>query len=47
LSGARSVDQSTGTNAAELSRLGIAQVLEIVSTGATSCGATVDWLLNR
>jgi dethiobiotin synthetase len=47
LSGARSADQSTGTNAAELSRLGIAQVLEIVSTGATSCGATVDWLLNR
>jgi dethiobiotin synthetase len=45
LSGARTADQSTGTNAAELSRLGITEVLEVVVAGATSCSATVEWLL--
>jgi dethiobiotin synthetase len=45
LSGARPLDQSTGTNAAELSLLGISEVLEVVAAGATSCCATVDWLL--
>jgi dethiobiotin synthetase len=45
LSGARKADQSTGSNAVELSRLGIARVLEVLAAGATSCSATVEWLL--
>lgn len=45
LSGARKADQSTGSNARELSRLGIAQVLEVVEAGATTCPAAVRWLL--
>lgn len=44
LSGARPPDQSTGTNAEELSRLGVAQVLEVVAAGGTTCSAAVDWL---
>lgn len=44
LSGARKADESTGRNAAELSRLGIADVLEVIETGAISCAATVEWL---
>jgi len=47
LSGARKTDQSTGTNAAELSRLGIAEVLEVVATGTNSCSSTVEWLLRN
>lgn len=44
LSGARAPDQSTGGNAAELSGLGISQVLEVVARGSTTCSATVTWL---
>jgi len=47
LSGARPPDQSTGTNAEELSRLGVTQVLDVVAAGATSCIAAVDWLASR
>ncbi|MES1188834.1 MAG: dethiobiotin synthase [Myxococcales bacterium] len=47
LSGARNTDQSTGSNAAELSRLGIAEVLEVLAAGATSCSAAVEWLLRN
>ncbi len=47
LSGARPVDASSGTNASELSRLGITQVLDELPPGATSCGATVEWLLRH
>jgi dethiobiotin synthetase len=46
LSAARPADQSSGTNAAELSSLGIAQVLEVLPAGATSSISTVEWLLN-
>jgi dethiobiotin synthetase len=44
LSTARPVDQSTGTNAAELAGLGIAEVLEVLPAGASSCSATVEWV---
>jgi dethiobiotin synthetase len=44
LSGARALDESSGTNALELSRLGITEVLEVLAAGATSCPATVEWL---
>jgi dethiobiotin synthetase len=44
LSMARLPDESTGTNAAELSGLGISEVLEVVVAGATSCNASVAWL---
>jgi dethiobiotin synthetase len=47
LSGARKADQSTGSNATELAGLGIANVLEVVPVGATSCPLAVDWLLQR
>jgi hypothetical protein len=47
LSGSRTPDQSTGGNAEELGRLGIAQVLEVLAAGATRCPATVTWLLSR
>jgi dethiobiotin synthetase len=47
LSGAREADPSTGRNAAELSRLGIAEVLEVISAGATNCNATAEWLLRH
>jgi dethiobiotin synthetase len=47
LSGSRAPDQSTGSNAQELSSLGIAQVLEVLSAGAPRCPATVEWLLGH
>lgn len=47
LSGARAPDQSSGSNAAELSRLGIAEVLEVLPPGATGAAATVEWLLRH
>ena len=47
LSAARALDQSTGTNAAELSRLGIAEVLEVVALGAVGCPVSADWLLSH
>lgn len=47
LSGARAPDQSTGSNAYELSNLGIATVLDVVSAGASGCPGTVDWLLTH
>jgi dethiobiotin synthetase len=47
LSRARPADASTGTNALELQRLGIAEVLEVIPAGATSCPGTVAWLLGR
>jgi dethiobiotin synthetase len=47
LSGARPFDESSGTNALELSRLGITEVLEVLATGATSCPATVEWLFGH
>ncbi|HVY28000.1 MAG TPA: dethiobiotin synthase [Polyangiaceae bacterium] len=47
LSRARPADASTGTNALELQRLGIAEVLEVIPEGATSCPGTVAWLLGR
>jgi dethiobiotin synthetase len=47
LSGARKADQSTGSNAIELVRLGIANVLEVVPAGATSCPLAVEWLRQR
>lgn len=47
LSRARPVDASTGTNALELQRLGIAEVLEVIPAGATRCPGTVAWLLGR
>jgi dethiobiotin synthetase len=45
LSAARAADQSTGTNAAELERLGIVTVREVVAAGATAAESTVTWLL--
>ena len=47
LSRSRTPDQSTGGNADELGRLGIAQVLEVVAAGASRCPATVTWLLSN
>lgn len=47
LSGARAPDHSTGSNAAELVRLGISEVLEVLPKGAASALATVEWLLRR
>lgn len=47
LSGARPPDQSSGSNAAELSRLGIAEVLEVLPPGASGAAASVDWLLRH
>ena len=44
LSGARAPDQSTGSNAGELSRLGISEVLEVLPRGAASALTSVDWL---
>jgi dethiobiotin synthetase len=45
LSASRPADQSTGTNAAELERLGIANVREVIAAGAPIARATVEWLL--
>jgi dethiobiotin synthetase len=47
LSGARPSDESSGTNATELSRLGITDVLEVVPPGVTNCPTTVEWLLQQ
>lgn len=47
LSSARAPDASTGTNAAELARLGIAEVLETLAAGQESCAATRGWLLSH
>lgn len=47
LSRARRPDASTGTNAAELQRLGIAEVLEVVAADAPDVPSTVEWLLTR
>jgi dethiobiotin synthetase len=44
LSGSRPADESSGTNAAELSRLRITEVLDVVPPGAASCPAAVEWL---
>jgi dethiobiotin synthetase len=45
LSSSRGRDESSGSNAAELAQLGIAQVLARFSTGARDAGAVVSWLL--
>jgi dethiobiotin synthetase len=47
LSRSRRPDASTGTNAGELQRLGIAEVLEVVPAGASECPAAVEWLVAR
>lgn len=47
LSAARAADPSTGTNAAELSRLGIAEVIEVIAAGADGGAATADWLVRH
>jgi len=47
LSASRQPDQSSGTNAAELARLGIVDVLEVVAAGANGCEVTADWLLRH
>ncbi len=47
LCAARAADESTGTNAAELSRLHITEVLEALPAGAESCPATVEWLFGH
>lgn len=47
LSRSRRPDASTGTNALELQRLGIAEVLEVIPAGAKTCPGTVAWLLGR
>jgi dethiobiotin synthetase len=47
LSAARAPDQSSGGNAAELARLGIAQVLEVIAAGAQRSNSAVEWLLSH
>jgi len=47
LSAARTPDPSSGTNAGELGRLGIVDVLEVVSRGAVSCFTAAEWLLRH
>lgn len=47
LSGARPADQSTGSNADELRRLDICEVLETVPRGASEATTAVAWLLDR
>ena len=44
LSGSRPPDESTGSNADELARLGIVDVLEVIAAGTRTCAATVEWL---
>jgi dethiobiotin synthetase len=39
-------DASTGTNAAELERLGIASPVVALERGATDVGPLIDWLLS-
>lgn len=47
LCSARAADASAGTNAAELARLGIAQVLLALQPQATDVTAAVSWLLSH
>jgi dethiobiotin synthetase len=47
LSRARPADASSGTNAHELSLLGVASVLETLDVGASSAPLTAEWLLRR
>ena len=47
LSGSRTADESTGSNARELASLAITQVLDVVATGANGCTAAVQWLLDQ
>jgi dethiobiotin synthetase len=44
LSSARGADDSSGGNAAELLRLDICEVTEVLAPGAVSCPATLRWL---
>lgn len=47
LSGSRPPDQSTGSNAEELTQLAIVDVLEVIAAGVSTSAATVDWLLHH
>jgi len=47
LCGARAPDPSTGSNAAELARLGISPVLEVLPQGAGEAPGTLEWLLRQ
>jgi dethiobiotin synthetase len=47
LSGARVADDSTGTNAAELMRLGVCEVRAVVGSGATESAEVVRWLIDH
>jgi len=47
LSACRTPDQSSGTNAAELARLGVVDVLEVVAADANACEVAADWLLRH
>ncbi len=47
LSSARPPDASSGTNALELSCLGICEVLETLAPGADTCPQVVSWLRGR
>jgi dethiobiotin synthetase len=47
LSEARAADASSGSNAGELAKLGIAQVLEVIARGARSSDAAAEWLLRH
>jgi dethiobiotin synthetase len=47
LSAARDIDPSSGSNAPELLRLGICEVLETVSRGATGAPAVARWLADH
>jgi dethiobiotin synthetase len=47
LSRARVPDESTGSNAGELARLGITPVLEVIGRGEAGCPLTVGWVLEQ
>jgi dethiobiotin synthetase len=47
LSGSRPTDPSSGTNAEELTRLGICEVLETLPPLASELPRTVSWLMSR
>jgi dethiobiotin synthase len=47
LSASRPPDQSSGTNAAELARLGVVDVLEVVAAGRNGCEVAAHWLLRH
>jgi hypothetical protein len=47
LSGSRPSDASTGSNAAELLRLGICEVLEALPAGASGAPMARRWLLDH